>query len=545
MEKKHVSPVGIYRLATLLIPLMIVAIIVAVAFPTSAQEPPPTSQPPSVGNFVPGEILVKFRPTVGPLGAQNLLAARGLRAVSSIQSIGVIKVAVEPGRELETIDSLNRDPNVLYAEPNYRAFAFDTVPNDEHYGNQWGLPKIEAPAAWDISTGSSDVVIAVVDTGIDLDHLDLSCSGKLTAGWDFVNNDATPDDDHGHGSHVAGIAAACTNNSRGVAGVAWGARLMPVKVLDYSGNGTYEGVAAGVTYAVNQGADIINLSLGGFDDSTTLATAIQYADAHGVLVAAAAGNCAQDGYQCNYLINPIMYPAAYSTTIAVAATDFSDNRASFSEHHPYVDVAAPGVGIYSTWRNGGYTWLDGTSMATPHVAGLAALLWSLDPSLTHDEVRDIIQSTADDLGASGKDDYFGYGRINAWRALESISLATSADPQPRFLIDDDSGPFPASSQVQVTTASSSLITWTAVISPLASWLSAVPVSGTVSAASPDSFTLVATRPLAYGRYTTTVVVTGTTSSGGTAGPETTEARISYVSDLYEYILLPIFKQYSP
>jgi len=497
-----------------------------------------------VGNYVPGEILVKFKPTVGRLGAQNLLAARGLQAVAGIQSIGVLKVAVEPGREWETIASLQGDPNVLYAEPNYRAFALDTVPNDPSYGSQWGLPKIEAPAAWDISTGSSNVVIAVVDTGIDLDHPDLSCSGKLTAGWDFVNNDATPDDDHGHGSHVAGIAAACTNNSTGVAGVAWNARLMPVKVLDYNGNGTYEGVAAGVTYAVDQGADIINLSLGGFDDSATLANAIQYADAHGVLVAAAAGNCAQDGYQCNYLTNPIMYPAAYSTTIAVAATDSADNWATFSEHHPYVDVAAPGVSIYSTVP-GSYNYMTGTSMATPHVAGLAALLWSLDPSLTHDEVRNIIQSTADDLGDPGKDEYFGHGRINARRALESISLATSASPQPAFLIDDDSGPFPASSQVQVSTASSSLITWTAVISPPASWLSAVPISGTVSAASPDSFTLVATRPLAYGRYTTTVVVTGTTSSGGTVGPETTEAHITYVSDLYEYILLPIFKQYPP
>ncbi len=545
MDKGRFSPRRGYRLTTSLILSLVAAIVVAVVvFPTSAQESPPKPQLPSVGDYVPGEVLVKFKPTVGRLGAQNLLAARGLQAVASIQSIGVIKVAVEPGRELETIDSLRRDPNVLYAEPNYLAFAFDTAPNDPSYGSQWGLPKISAPAAWDISTGSSDVVIAVVDTGIDLDHPDLSCSGKLTAGWDFYNNDATPDDDNGHGSHVAGIAAACTNNSTGVAGVAWGARLMSVKVLNSGGSGTYEGVAAGITYAVDQGADVINLSLGGFDDSATLLNAVQYADSNGVLVVAAAGNCAQDGYQCSYLWNPIMYPAAYSTALAVAATDSTDSWATFSEYHPYVDVAAPGVSIYSTVAGGGYDYKSGTSMATPHVAGLAALVWSVKPDLTHDQVRDVIQSTADDLGDPGKDDYFGYGRINAWRALASISLQTSPD-QTGFLIDDDSGPFPPSKDVQITTASPSVITWTTTISPAASWLSAAPVSGTVSAASSAGFTLTATRPVTYGRYTTTVVVTGTTSSGGTVGPENTEVRISYVPDLFEYIFPLIFKNYAP
>ncbi|MEJ2558050.1 MAG: S8 family serine peptidase, partial [Anaerolineae bacterium] len=300
MDRRHFSPGGTHGLTTRFIPLMITAMMVAVMtlpISTYAQgpfgetpRPEPSSSPPPSGRFVPGEILVKFKPAVGQLSAQRALEARNLQVSGDIQSIGVLKVAVESGRELETVTALRQNPNVLYAEPNYIAYALDTIPNDPGYGSQWGLPQIKAPAAWDITTGGSDVTIAVVDTGIDLSHPDLSCLGKLASGWDFVNNDATPDDDYGHGSHVAGIAAACTNNGIGVAGVAWGARLMPVKVLNGSGGGTYEDVAIGITYAADHGADIVNLSLGGIDESSALADAVQYAYDHGVLVVVAAGN---------------------------------------------------------------------------------------------------------------------------------------------------------------------------------------------------------------------------------------------------------------
>jgi thermitase len=563
MDRRRFSPGGTQGLTTRFIPLMITAMMVAVMtlpISTYAQgpfgetpRPEPSSSPPPSGHFVPGEILVKFKPVVGQLSAQRALEARNLQVLGDIQSIGVLKVAVESGQELETIAALRQNPDVLYAEPNYIAYALDTIPNDPGYGSQWGLPKIGAPAAWDITTGGSDVTIAVVDTGIDLSHPDLSCLGKLTSGWDFVNNDATPNDDFGHGSHVAGIAAACTNNGIGVAGVAWGARLMPVKVLNAGGGGSYEDVAIGITYAVDHDADIVNLSLGGIDESSALADAVQYAHNHGVLVVAAAGNCAQyySGSPCYGLINPIIYPAAYPTTLAVAATDSSDNPAYFSEHHPYVDVAAPGVNIYSTYYNpynGSHTYasLDGTSMATPFVSGLAALVWSMDRSLTNDQVQNIIQSTADDLGASGKDDYFGYGRINAGHALESlVSLQISPD-QTGFLVDDDSGPFPASKVIEITTTSHNAINWTVSVSPSVSWLSvAPPASGTVSAASAASFTLVASRPAAYGTYNTQVIVIGTTPSGGTIGPEIIQVHISYVPDLYEIRFPAIFKNYAP
>jgi thermitase len=523
---------------------VIVALVAAAAVPVSAQEPP--RQPPPAG-VAAGRILVKFKPGVGGPSAQRALTAQGLTVAGAIPSLGVLKVSVKPGQELAEVAALSSNPNVLYAEPDYIAHIQDTIPNDLYYGSQWGLSKIDAPVAWDMTTGSSAVIIAIVDTGIDLDKQDdFKCAGKLTAGWNFVANNNYPDDDHGHGTHVAGIAAACSNNSIGVAGVAWGARLMPVKVLDSGGNGFYSDVANGIIYAVNNGAKVVNLSLGGTSSDSTLASAVQYAHDHGALVAAAAGNCAQDGYQCNYLYNPIMYPAAYPTVMAVAATDSDDNWAWFSEYQPYVDVAAPGVNIYSTIREGGYGEMNGTSMATPFVSGLAALLWSIAPSLTADRVESIIESTADDLGAPGKDDYFGYGRINAGHALISLGLQTSP-AQAFFIADDDNGPFPASNEVQVTTPSSSPITWTATISPPVAWLSIVPpVSGTVSASTspPARFALVAARPITYGTYTTTAIVTATASSGDQIGPVATQVSINYLANLYIY-RFPLFFYTNP
>jgi subtilisin family serine protease len=331
-----------------------------------------------------------------------------------------------------------------------------------------------------------------------------------------------------------------------VAGLAWGARLMPVKVLNNLGSGSYLQVAQGITYAVNNGADIINLSLGGQDPDTTLANAVQYAADNGVLVVAAAGNCAQGGSQCRNIVNPIIYPAAYNTTLAVAATDSGDGWATFSEHHPYVDVSAPGVSIYSTIITS-YGYKTGTSMATPFVSGLAALVWSVSPGLSLAQVRNAIESSADDLGAVGHDDYFGYGRINAWRALAGLVSLQTTPEQVSFIIDADSGPFPATHVINVTTDSSEAISWSASISPGVAWLGiAPPASGTVSASAPDSFTLVVpTRPGSYGVHTTTVIVTATTPGGATIGPATSEVLIHYVPNLYEFRFPILVKNWAP
>ena len=522
---------------------IVVALIAAASLPVSAQEPP--RQPPPAGAFAPGQILVKFKPGAGGLSAQRALAAQSLTVAGDIPSLGVLKVSVEPGRELEKVAALRSDPNVLYAEPNYIAHAVDTIPNDPYYyWSQWGLSKINAPAAWDYTTGAGSVVIAVVDTGVDLTHPDLSCPGKLLAGWNFIGDNNNPDDDNGHGTHVAGIAAACSNNGRGVTGVAWGARLLPVKVLASDGYGSYATVAAGITYAVDRGANIVNLSLGGHDDSITLADAVRYANDRNRLVVAASGNTN----------GAVLYPAAYPEALAVAATDNLDERYWNSNFGPELDLSAPGVDVYSTypWNvdNSSHPWcyghayclLTGTSMATPHVSGLAALLWSSDRDLTNDRIRDAIQATADDLGTPGRDDYFGHGRINAARALESISLRTSP-AQILFLVDDHNGPFPPSNRIRVTTTSPNAITWTAGISPDVAWLSVTPpVSGAVSSASAGGFTLeMPTRPYTYGTYIATLVVTGTALSGAAVGPATSEVRVSYLPQLYLYLFPRVYK----
>jgi type VII secretion-associated serine protease mycosin len=308
------------------------------------------------------------------------------------------------------------------------------IPNDTRYSTyQWNLPQIRAPYAWAVSTGSSDVIVAVLDSGVDLTHPDLE--GQLVAGYDFVNTDTNPSDDRGHGTHVAGIVAAHTNNNQGMASVAWGSKIMPVKVLDSRGRGTHSQGADGIIWATGQGARIINLSLGGESSSATLQNAVNYAYDRGVLVVAAAGNKYEQG-------NPVMYPAAYPHVLAVAATGDQDEHADYSETGAYVDVAAPGGNPSSSWDSnpdhwilstywrgagrGEYLQVSGTSQAAPHVAGLAALVWSVNPSMSNDQVEQVIEETAVDLGAPGRDDVFGYGRIDAYKALVRAPYGASA-----------------------------------------------------------------------------------------------------------------------
>jgi len=296
-----------------------------------------------------------------------------------------------------------------------------SAPNDPFFQKQWGLEKIDAVNAWKLSKGDG-VIIALVDTGVDLNHPDLS--GKIVPGYDYVSSDSYPQDDNGHGTHVAGIAAASTNNQIGVAGLGWNAPIMPVKVLNSSGAGLTSWIANGIIGAANHGAKIINLSLGGDQYSDLLQSAVNYATGLGALVIAAAGNCGDPStYRSNGCssFNPTIYPAANQNVLAVGATDSNDNRGIFSSYGSFVDVSAPGVNIYSTILNDTYAYASGTSMAAPFVSGLAALVWAENPSLTSYQVGNIIVGTADDLGPAGRDDYFGYGRINAAKAVTSIS----------------------------------------------------------------------------------------------------------------------------
>lgn len=381
--------------------------------------------------FVSGEIIVKFKNGVDPTEIAALQARYGLSVLSINTNAGFqqFKVPVEIS-VVELVDLLKKNPIVAYAEPNYIAY-MALSPNDPYYSYQWHLHGfsdggISMASAWDISTGSG-AVVAIVDTGIRVGS-DLSGT-SFVPGYDFVNNDNDPLDDNGHGTHVAGTVAQSTNNNEGVAGVAFGASLMPVKVLDSLGSGTYTTIANGIYYAVDHGAKIISMSLGGSYGSQTLLDAVAYAYNHGVTCVAATGNNGQNG---------VLYPAAYDAyVIAVGATQYDTTRAPYSNYGSSLDVMAPGgntgvdqngdgygdgvlqqtftlQGSTVTW---GYYFYQGTSMATPHVSGVAALLYAQGVT-TPDTIRTALQSTATDLGSSGWDIYYGYGLINAYNALQ-------------------------------------------------------------------------------------------------------------------------------
>ena len=386
----------------------------------------------------PGRVWVRLRDG-GPPGLQQ--RARSLpvgQLEALVPQIHGAVLRVPPGQEIAAARRLAADPGVVYAVPIPPVHALDD-PDDSGYASQWALPKIGAPSAWDVTTGSDQMVMAIVDSGIDLDHPDLESRlwtnpGEIPGngedddgngcqddvhGCNFVPTpelpEGDPSDDYGHGTHVAGIAGAATNNGVGTAGMSWAGSMMAVKVLDSSGSGYMDDVAQGIVYAVDNGARIVNLSLGGPSPFAPLQEALAYARQGGALVVAAAGNHSAPGDPTH-----VFYPAAYPEAMAVAATDSLDRQASFSNHGPQISVAAPGVWVYSTCLGDNYCYMSGTSMATPHVAGLAALVWSRHPEYSPALVQATIEMTAADVNASqypGWDPYLGHGRIDAAAAV--------------------------------------------------------------------------------------------------------------------------------
>ncbi|MCL4370490.1 MAG: S8 family peptidase, partial [Chloroflexi bacterium] len=372
----------------------------------------------------PAELLVKPRGDVRELLA-SIHADFPVTVTGTVEALGVARLGVPADREAEALSLLKSNPLVEWAEPDHLRSTM-TVPNDQLYKQfQWNLRAIGMEQAWDITTGSPNVIVAVLDTGVDSTHPDLA--GKLIPGYDFLNDTPDPADDSGHGTHDAGIIGAASNNNLGIAGIAWQSRIMPLKVLNSSGVGPDSAISRGIIYAADHGARVINMSFGSPNTSQTLAAAVRYAYDKGAVLVAAAGNTAK-------LDNAVIYPAAFDQVLAVGATDESDKVADFSQHHSYVGVSAPGVHIVSTfWRGAGYgsyVSASGTSEAAPEVAGLAALLLSANPALTNKQVRQIIESTADDLGAPGKDEYYGTGRINARKALLAAKPAGAQAPSP-------------------------------------------------------------------------------------------------------------------
>jgi LPXTG-site transpeptidase (sortase) family protein len=393
-----------------------------VGTPTPPQAAIPTLQ----GKYVPDVVVVKIDPAITANNLQNCLKSANATVGSQIKEINVMQVDVPKGEVAEAIASLSKCPGVLYAEPDYVAVMADTIPNDPGWPNQYGLMAIHAPQGWDANTGSPAVTIAIVDTGVDLSHADLA--GKIVPGIDFVNGDNIPQDDNGHGTHVAGIAAAITNNAIGVAGVSWGARIMPVKVLDATGTGSIANVAAGIVWAAQNGAEVINISLGcGLLSCPTppqaLLDAVNYAYGEGATLVAAAGNLGT---------NFVYYPARFPHVIAVAATDQVNNHWTLSNYGPEVDVSAPGVQIYSTFRGNIYRYLDGTSMSTAFVSGLAAILRGLPTYSSPDQIAEKLGNSALDLGAPGRDDLYGFGLIQVDAAIQSFQPTPTPTFTPTF-----------------------------------------------------------------------------------------------------------------
>ncbi|MBK7208286.1 MAG: S8 family serine peptidase [Elusimicrobia bacterium] len=361
----------------------------------------------------------------------------------ALERTAVLRFA--PGADLSALMAAYRaDPAVESVEPHRRARACYT-PSDPALSLYWGLRVIRATSAWDHTTGA-DVVVGVIDSGVELTHPDLSANlwtnpAEIPAngldddangfiddvrGWNFAYDNANPTDDNGHGTHVAGTVASTADNGQGGAGVAYDAQIMALKGLDFFGDGTFQALANAILYAVDNGADVINASWGGEGSESTLASAVAYAISHGVVFVAAAGNGDLFG-------NPInvanFTPASLPGVIAVGATDVNDVRASFSNFGTKLALTAPGVDVRSTSLGGGYIEESGTSMASPHVAGLAALVLSYWPTYTVTQVKSALTSTADDLGAAGFDIFYGHGRVNA-EALAAVLVDVSSPSTP-------------------------------------------------------------------------------------------------------------------
>ncbi len=402
--------------------------------------------------YVPDQVLVKFKPSLSEEMREATVVAYQSRKIRRIPRIDIYQLHTPENVSVEEmLYLLEQNPDVEYAVPNHiRHLAI--TPNDPLFGQQYALynpgqtvppgspqgierPDIKASEAWEETMGDDDIIIAILDTGVDFDHPDLD-DKILSNGYDFVNDDSDPTDDHGHGTLVAGIAAAETNNGEGIAGVAWNCKILPIKIADAAGIVDVATEILGIERAVQNGAHVINLSIAGPGYSQPERDAIRDAYNNGVVVVAAAGNVG----------GGTEYPAAYDECMAVAATDIDDLRTDWSNYGPEIDVAAPGeeiIGPVPTWYWGPgsfpYGSGDGTSLSAPHVAGLAALIISIkgmeegdilldnNDILIVEDVMNIIRFTADDVNYanySGRDDFIGYGRINMERALVPIIISS-------------------------------------------------------------------------------------------------------------------------
>lgn len=408
--------------------------------------------------YAPDRVLVKFKPTLSLQTIDTAINAYQAKTIKHIPELGIYSLKVpEYLTAEEMIYALRQNPDIEYATPDYKIFITAVPkPNDNFFdlqyalfnqGQEIGFPgpqgknraDIKALEAWEETKGDEQVVIAVIDSGIDFDHPDLANTNDIekisSNGYDFVNDDTDPSDDNGHGTFVSGLAAAKTNNNVGIAGVSWNSQILPLKAVDSDGTGYVSWLVDAIRYAADNGADVISMSLGfslGPDEEVpSLEEALSYAHTEGLVAVASAGN---EG-------SSVLYPAAYDEyCLAVAATDYNDSRPSWSNFGPEIDIAAPGlkiIGPVPTWLPGliwedftlpPYGFGDGTSASAAIVSGFVALIKSAKPWLGPNDLMDIIRYSADDVNEEehpGKDEFIGSGRINLEKALVPIKLTRS------------------------------------------------------------------------------------------------------------------------
>ena len=489
--------------------------------------PIPQQAPDADDTFAPGRVLIGWDSPSDTEAARAAVQQSGWTLLRSLAPLPAAVVEVPVGKEQEAIARLQADPAIAYAELDTLVFATGNPsrvhavdaagfqPNDPNWEQQWAPRRIKAPEAWEVSTGGSQVVVAVVDSGIDLAHPEFA--GRLLPGFDYVQWDTQPQDEYGHGTHVSGIIAAAGNNQEGVAGLAWQAKILPLRVLDRNGAGTASSVASAISNAANQRASVVNLSLALSGPNETVLNAILYARGTGAIVVASAGNDTPPGQAPA----PVRYPARYAEVIAVSASTHWDEWAPYSNGGPEVDFAAPGGEssdpILSTGLSGSTAQLYGTSMAAAHVSGVVALLRSQAPSIPQGAVEEALRATADKIGSypysGGRNDRFGYGRVQAAGALRwAIAPMLRFTPDsPTLLVDRDQ--MTASLEIQLANPSGQPLRWQVVTSQ-PGWLTAGPSSGT-GLAYPGTATLrigiASTPPL--GLTYASVVVRTTTSTG--------------------------------
>jgi thermitase len=390
--------------------VLFVCFVIAALFSTQAgAEKHSPDSPNPTSRYVRQRILVQFRPNIGSSHAHQIIAGLGARHVNEIGDTGVhILDLPYSASERAMVQTFASRPEVEFAELDQLRPMQQVIPNDPLYANlnAWSLGRIKGPDAWAMTTGNSNVVIAILDTGVDGSHEELA--GKMVAGWNAYDQNSDTRDVQGHGTMVAGTAAARGNNGIGVASVAWGCSIMPVRISDIYGYAADSTIASGLTWAADHGARVANVSYN-VAGSSTVSRAARYFQRKGGVVTVAAGN---QGMVIDVADDPYL--------LTVGATDSNDVLYPWSNTGSGVDLVAPGS-AFTIANGGGYAVATGTSNAAPIVAGAAALLFSLNPNLTPAQVQDALEESADDLGESGFDTSYGSGRVNLERALSSAS----------------------------------------------------------------------------------------------------------------------------